>query len=247
MAIRIAMLENRLSYFWFLNIYTDEGDPILANPQFSLDHPFTPFDTDDEIEDMNVKARALISTCCRDILTVGTRQPSRMLDGVSGDEFEFDRLADLAPRDTFVTFTHRTVFDFLQTPEMHRLLSEHVPPHFEDRMVAVHLEIAQWKLADPGRSLSAGGCGIGLCEMLGYGASAGDAHLKLPGELASIVENLAIAYLERTEDHAFSSSSTSELMADNVKRLVCHLARYSIQGWDTPRAAAPSITASGRY
>ncbi|KAI7434372.1 hypothetical protein KC336_g3870 [Hortaea werneckii] len=228
MAIRIAMLENRLSYFWFLNIYTDGGDPVLANPQFSLDQPFTPFDTDDEIEAMNVKARALISTCCRDILIVGTRQPSRMLDGVSGDEFELDRLADLAPRDTFVTFTHRTVFDFLRTPEMHRLLSEHVPPHFENRIVAVHLEIAQWKLADPGRSLSAGGCGIALCEMLGYGASAGDAHLKLPGELASIVENLAIAYFERTEDHEFLSTSTSGLLADNVKRLVSHLARYDL-------------------
>ncbi|KAI7566973.1 hypothetical protein KC317_g5304 [Hortaea werneckii] len=228
MAIRIAMLENRLSYFWFLNIYTDEGDPVLANPQFSLVHHFTSFDSDDEIEAMNVKARALISTCCRDILTVGTRQPSRMLDGVSGDEYELDRLANLATRDTFVTFTHRTVFDFLRTPEMHRLLSKHVPPHFEDRMVAVHLEIAQWKLADPGRSLSAGGCGIALCEMLGYGASAGDAHLKLPGQLASIVENLAIAYLERTGDHAFSSSSTSGLLADNVKRLVCHLARYDL-------------------
>ncbi|KAI7487521.1 hypothetical protein KC351_g2585 [Hortaea werneckii] len=228
MAIRIAMLENRLSYFWFLNIYTDEGDPVLASPQFSLDHPFNPFDSDDEIEAMNVKARALMSTCCRDILTVGTRQPSRMLDGVSGDEFELDRLANLAPRDTFVTFTHRTVFDFLRTPEMHRLLSKHVPPHFEDRMVAVHLEIAQWKLADPGRSLSAGGCGIALCEMLGYGASAGDAHLKLPGELASIVENLAIAYFERTEDHEFLSTSTSGLLADNVKRLVCHLARYDL-------------------
>ncbi|KAI7285126.1 hypothetical protein KC345_g1902 [Hortaea werneckii] len=228
MAIRIAMLENRLSYFWFLNIYTDEGDPVLANPQFSLDYPFTSFDSDDEIEAINAKARALISTCCRDILTVGIRQPSRMLDGVSGDEFELDRLANLPPRDTFVTFTHRTVYDFLQTPEMHRLLSEQVPPHFEDRLVAVHLEIAQWKLAEPGRSLSAGGCGIALCEMLGYGASAGDAHLKLPGQLARIVEDLAIAYLERTEDHAFPSTSTSGLLADNVKRLVCHLARYGL-------------------
>ncbi|RMZ30420.1 hypothetical protein D0859_05474 [Hortaea werneckii] len=228
MAIRIAMLENRLSYFWFLNTYTDEGDPVLADPQFSLDLPFTPFDKDDEIEAMNVKARALISTCCRDILTVGTRQPSRMLDGVSGDEFELDRLANLAPRDTFVTFTHRTVFDFLRTPEMHRLLSEHVPPHFEDRIVAVHLELAQWKLAEPGRSLSAGGCGIALCEMLGYGASAEDAHLKLPGKLASVVEDLAIYYLERTENQAFSSTSTSGLLADNVKRLVCHLARYDL-------------------
>ncbi|KAI7512487.1 hypothetical protein KC347_g2388 [Hortaea werneckii] len=228
MAIRIATHENRLSYFWFLNIYTDEGDSVLADPQFSLDLPFTPFDTDDEIEAMNVKARALISTCCRDILTVGTRQPSRMLDGVSGDESELDRLANLAPRDAFVTFTHRTVFDFLRTPEMHRLLSEHVPPHFEDRIVAVHLELAQWKLAEPGRSLSAGGCGIALCEMLGYGASAGDAHLKLPGKLASVVEDLAISYLELTENQASSSSSTSGLLADNVKRLACHLARYDL-------------------
>ncbi|KAI7240000.1 hypothetical protein KC330_g1521 [Hortaea werneckii] len=152
MAIRMAMLENRLSYFWFLSIYTDEGDPVLANPRFSLDTSFILFDTDEEIEAMNLKARALISTCCRDILTVGTRQPSRMLDGISGDEFELDRLANLPPRDTFVTFTHRTIFDFLQTPEMHRLLSEHVPPHFEDRIVAVHLEIAQWSslmLGDP--------------------------------------------------------------------------------------------------
>ncbi|KAI6853366.1 hypothetical protein KC350_g3 [Hortaea werneckii] len=193
MAIRIAMLENRLSYFWFLNIYTDGGDPVLANPQFSLDQPFTPFDTDDEIEAMNVKARALISTCCRDILIVGTRQPSRMLDGVSGDEFELDRLADLAPRDTFVTFTHRTVFDFLRTPEMHRLLSEHVPPHFENRIVGAELHCA-----------------------------------KCSGELASIVENLAIAYFERTEDHEFLSTSTSGLLADNVKRLVSHLARYDL-------------------
>ncbi|KAI7196684.1 hypothetical protein KC316_g4818 [Hortaea werneckii] len=234
-AIRMAMLENRLSYFWFLSIYTDEGDPVLANPRFSLDTSFTLFDTDEEIEAMNLKARALISTCCRDILTVGTRQPSRMLDGVSGDEFEMDRLAKLSPRDTFVTFTHRTVFDFLQTPEMHRLLSEHAPPHFEDRIIAIHLEIAQWKLADPGRSLSAGGCGIALCEMLGYGASAGDAYLKLPGGLASIVENLAIAYLERTEGFSsfslFSSStlnSTSALLAESVKRLLCHLARYDL-------------------
>ncbi|KAI7215798.1 hypothetical protein KC333_g5225 [Hortaea werneckii] len=235
MAIRMAMLENRLSYFWFLSIYTDEGDPVLANPRFSLDTYFTLFDNDDEIEAMNLKARALISTCCRDILTVGTRQPSRMLDGISGDEFELDRLANLPPRDTFVTFTHRTVFDFLQTPEMRRLLSEHMPPHFEDRIVAVHLEIAQWKLADRGRSLSAGGCGIALCEMLGYGASAGDAYLKLPGGLASIVENLAIAYLERTEglsSFPFSSSSTlnstSALLAESVKRLISHLARYDL-------------------
>ena len=111
---------------------------------------------------------------------------------------------------------------------MHRLLSEHVPPHFEDRIVAVHLELAQWKLAEPGRSLSAGGCGIALCEMLGYGASAEDAHLKLPGKLASVVEDLAIYYLERTENQAFSSTSTSGLLADNVKRLVCHLARYDL-------------------
>ncbi|KAI7660646.1 hypothetical protein KC318_g9952 [Hortaea werneckii] len=233
MAIRMAMLENRLSYFWFLSIYTDEGDPVLASPRFSLDTSFTPSDTDQEIETMNLKARALLSTCCRDILNVGTRQPSRMLDGISGDEFQLDRIANLSPRDTFVTFTHRTVFDFLQTPEMRQLLSEHVPPHFEDRIVAVHLEIAQWKLADPGRCLSAGGCGIALYEVLGYGASPEDAHLKLPGGLASIVENLAIAYLERTEGFSCSSPSSSitatpALLAENVKRLICHLARYDL-------------------
>jgi hypothetical protein len=48
---------------------------------------------------------------------------------------------------TPIELTHRTVFDYLHTPEMQVLLSEHTPNHFEDIQFPNDLSIAACKMA----------------------------------------------------------------------------------------------------
>jgi hypothetical protein len=89
--------------------------------------------TPDELNKIIQKTFAFLRGCRRDLLDCPLRSASE--PGYNWDDFI----------STAIELTHRTVFDYLHTPEMQVLLSEHTPNHFKDAHFLQNLDVAACK------------------------------------------------------------------------------------------------------
>jgi hypothetical protein len=127
MALSIALRKDRqasVCHFALLCNYMDSGESWLTDPGFASNLPCVTT-TPDEAEKIAQKTHAFLRGCCRDLLVVSNR---------------WDHLI-YKP----VDFTHRTVFDYLRTPEMQVLLNKHAPDHFQDALFQDKLDVAACK------------------------------------------------------------------------------------------------------
>jgi hypothetical protein len=135
MALSIALREDRRTYvchFALLCNYMDSGRSWLTDPGFVSNLPCVTI-TPDELDKIIQKTFAFLRGCCRDLLDCPLRSASE--PGYNWDDFI----------NTAIELTHRTVFDYLHTPEMQVLLSEHTPNHFKDAHFLQNLDVAACK------------------------------------------------------------------------------------------------------
>jgi hypothetical protein len=131
MALSIALLPiSSWSYFALLCNYMDTGASWLTDPDFVSALPCTTI-TRDELNKIIRRTATFLRGCCRDILDCDIRH------GLGWPEFL---------NESSVTFVHRTVFDYLHTPEMQLLLGERTPSHFKDALFSVGLDAAACKM-----------------------------------------------------------------------------------------------------
>jgi hypothetical protein len=136
MALSIAMLPHStvsLCHFALLCNYTDSGRSWLIDPNFVSNLPYTTI-TPTGLAEITEQTINFLGICCRDILCC-REAPIREPDQWS--------IFLACPR---VTFVHRTVFDYLHTPEMQLLLDEHTPSHFKNALFETKLRIAACKM-----------------------------------------------------------------------------------------------------
>jgi hypothetical protein len=137
MALSIALREDAvfLRDFALLCNYMDSGLSWLTDPGFASNLPCVTI-TPDEGNKIIQKTFALLRGPCRDLLDYSIYSPG---------------YHNMDHRSTVITFTHRTVFDYLHTPEMQVLLSEHTPNHFKDAHFPHNMKVAACKtiMADP--------------------------------------------------------------------------------------------------
>jgi hypothetical protein len=130
MAISLALMRNnRLIYFTLLCNYQDSGISWLADPRFVSDMPFTTI-TPDELDDIVCNTTTFIRVCGKDILQC------KMTRECGSHEFLTHES---------VSFVHRTVWDYLHTPEMELLLDKHTPGHFKDALFHSGMAVATCK------------------------------------------------------------------------------------------------------
>ena len=138
MALSIAILDEsigtRLCHYALLCKYMDTGLPWLTDPQFVSNLPCTTM-TPDGLGVVTRKTIEFIRGSCKDILHCCLATPGALRS-------EFNRFFD----EPVVTFVHRTMFDYLHTPEMQLLLDEHTPRHFKDALFCEGLQIATCKV-----------------------------------------------------------------------------------------------------
>ena len=96
------------------------------NPSFALEAPMTPWSID-EIRERCTRTRIRVMARCTDLLELST---------VSGD-------GELA--DSRVDFLHRTVHDFLQTRNIHSLLTERAGKTFDTNLYLCNATLSQMK------------------------------------------------------------------------------------------------------
>lgn len=130
MALWIALLDDstNLCHFALLCNYKDSGVPWVTDPEFVKNLPYTMVRLD-EVTQIACKTANFLAICCRDIL------------GCSSYDLE-QKWSDTSR----VNFVHRTVFDYLHTPEMQLLLDEHIPDHFKDSHFFNSLDVAACKM-----------------------------------------------------------------------------------------------------
>jgi hypothetical protein len=138
MALSIAILDEsigtRLCHYALLCKYMDTGLPWLTGPQFVSNLPCTTM-TPDGLSVVTRKTIEFIRGSYRDILQCSLATPGALRS-------EFNRFFD----EPVVTFVHRTMFDYLHTPEMQLLLDDYTPRHFKDALFCESLQIATCKV-----------------------------------------------------------------------------------------------------
>jgi hypothetical protein len=137
MALSIALREDEvfLRDFALLCNYMDCGLSWLTDRGFASNLPCVTI-TPDEGNKIVQKTFALLRGPCRDLLDYSQLSP-----GYHAMDFMC----------TTIAFTHRTIFDYLHTPEMQVLLGEHTPNHFKDAHFPHNMKVAACKtvMADP--------------------------------------------------------------------------------------------------
>lgn len=139
MALSVALLPTGglryLRRFALLCEYMDTGVSWLTDPDFASNSPYTIF-TPEDLAGTTRKITNFLRGCCRDILYVPP-QPSHVVGlGKEWHAFMY----------TTVDFSHRTMFDYLHTPEMQLLLDRHTPAHFKDDLLTLKLDVATCKM-----------------------------------------------------------------------------------------------------
>jgi hypothetical protein len=132
MALSIALREDRMArvcHFALLCNYMDSGQSWLTGPGFVSNLPCVTI-TPDELDKIGKKITAFLRGCCRDLLDCP-------LPSASIPVYEWYNFMEVS-----IEFTHRTVFDYLHTPEMQVLLSKHTPVHFKDAHFSYCLDVA---------------------------------------------------------------------------------------------------------
>ncbi|GAB7358624.1 hypothetical protein MBLNU230_g3854t1 [Neophaeotheca triangularis] len=141
MALKIALDGGFLCDFWMLRECSETGESMLVNPDFVFDTPITTHSVARK-QEMILETMEYLDTCCRDLLRFESKD--RMMR-----DWRAHRIAstiEMRFRRGLIEFSHRTVFDFLQTTDMLVLLRRHAPEHFFDASFAKRLEITRWKL-----------------------------------------------------------------------------------------------------
>jgi hypothetical protein len=140
MALSIALKEAgspnyiTLSHYALLCKYKDTGVLWLTDPDFASKMPCTTV-TPAELTAISRRTINFLRVSCRDILNCRMPGPTE-----PGREW-FEIVVEQAPID----FVHRTVFDYLHTPEMQLLLAKHTPDHFKDVWFPGDLDLAVCK------------------------------------------------------------------------------------------------------
>jgi hypothetical protein len=137
MALSIALTDPSnitLSHYALLCKYKDTGVPWLTDPDFASNMPCTTI-TPAEVTAISRRTINFLRVSCRDILNC------RMPDPTEPGRRWFHIIIDRAP----VDFVHRTMFDYLHTPEMQLLLAKHTPDRFKDAFFPRDLDLAVCK------------------------------------------------------------------------------------------------------
>lgn len=237
MVLKIASLAPlcSISDFTLVFQYTDSGVSWLTDPNFCSTLPCSTC-TLDELEDIIQKTAQRLNGCCRDLITCSSwcRPPViGVYDTVCTGRYHTAG---------FIKFTHRTIFDFLHTPEMQSTLERHIPKHFMEDSFQDQLRIAACKLAltdenarhsvfYPWQKLS-----LSIRGKLGGRYS----------HLAAITEEVALHQFETlTKSVALPVSPRQWLSEDVCTSLSIELSAYGLFSFtDTVMHLAPQLLAS---
>lgn len=182
MVLKLMLLgNNRLKDFWMLAGSSDHGGPPLLSPRFPYDTPF---------QDINwfyaplmvQKVRKFLTNCCNDFLTMPKA------DGLEAR----------------VTFSHRTMSDFLNTPDMRKTIDAHTPAHFQSPWLSAQIRIATWKWirTDGEPSVDRNACWSEMSDLL-----KATTEYHWPAELVAELETVAMEYWYRwPTDLTFNSA-----------------------------------------
>lgn len=110
--------------FWVLQRTDKNGEYTVKKPNFATSMK-TRFITESEFKGMIKATKKHINGCCKDFLTISERSNC----------------------EASVQFLHRTVYDFLSSDEMTKLLNEHVPTHWRNKMFLLNVALACVKVA----------------------------------------------------------------------------------------------------
>lgn len=133
MALSISLLPgsgNSWLPFWLLINSINGKAPSLEQPEFARKAPYHLCEHE-TVKTMMQNTESFIGESCRDILDTSVLRDS--IDHAEDQETTFYRS---------VSFTHRTIYDFLQTREMQGLLDKHTPSTFRDRYFHARIVIA---------------------------------------------------------------------------------------------------------
>jgi len=230
MALSIALLpmptgHRYLRRFALLCEYLDTGGSCLTDPKFAWNLPYNTV-TPQELVEITGKSTAFLQGCCRDILYVPP-QPSEI--AALGNEWHSFMY-------TTVDFSHRTMFDYLHTPEMQLLLNEHTPDHFKDALFLLKLDVAACKMVmiDPQGSFPTASwgqlksCAIVLVrEKNKHEQDTGVTHVPKILELAQLLEKACLFHLQATEGLSIATSS-QERIQHNCVTLSVELAMFGL-------------------
>jgi hypothetical protein len=240
MALWIALLDDHtaLRHYTLLCNYMDSGVSWVTDPAFVKNLPCTTVSSD-EVTQIARKTANFLTICCRDIL-----------------DYSSHKLGHEWSDSSCVTFIHRTVFDYLHTPEMQLLLNETVPGHFKDSHFFNSLDVAACKMLiiDPDDV----DCHVGNWHQLGDSAmrllnwddlqnnKAEIIHSWKAVKLAQILEEVSLYRLRAVQ--GLLTATSQELQGESqysCTSLSIHLAMHGLFAFtDTVMEMAPQLLGS---
>lgn len=229
MMIKIALLKTeRESWLsmWILLASLNQEIPSLLDKEHVYTMPYLPWD-EDTWRAMFVDTKKFVDRCCRDILSVHKNE-----DG----EYIFEGS---------VHFKHRSVFEFLHTPEIQKVLDIGIPDTFQNVLFDLRLAIAIAKVGhtsfnddDRARKESISLSGRTLSNALELArrkftpVDQGSTHGTNLLPLAREAERVAIKCLLEVGDSSFTPGASvnrwDELSLNSLKELCLELIRYDI-------------------
>jgi hypothetical protein len=123
--------------FWLLINSTNGKVPSLEVPGFALVAPYQVWDHE-SVKSMMQQTEVFLDECCRDILDTSSLQDMRRAAN--------NRPSNSVQAHTGISFTHRTIHDFLRTQGMQRLLDKHKPQSFHSENLELEVVLAGAKV-----------------------------------------------------------------------------------------------------
>ena len=144
MALKLATImqsykDKGIALYWLILICTDHD---ISQRDFYKVLRVRCVEGEDSIV-MHDNTKRILDQACKDILKKGPQLSRSIILDRSGT---IDRCS--------IEFSHRSMYDFLMTPEMQTLLNKHVPSHFLEDDFMLRLGIAYTKLQFPSAFLS---------------------------------------------------------------------------------------------
>ena len=156
-----GFIELRLIDIWLIRECFETGNVSLANPCFLSETSWETVGVTDAHAALQ-ETKGFLANCCKDIFrlpevhAIGECQQPAMSQRINkGHSSDRSRSTAFCQHgfDIFcripVELCHRTVYDFLRTPEMQALLDKHTPPHFRSSDMKYYMTMARWKIKFP--------------------------------------------------------------------------------------------------
>jgi hypothetical protein len=235
MALSIALLPQAghpWISFWLLINSMNGKAPSLEVPGFALVAPYQVWDHE-SVKIMMQQTEVFLDECCRDILDTSSLQDMRRAAN--------NRPSDSVQAHAGISFSHRTIHDFLRTQGMQRLLDKHKPQSFHSENFELQVVLAGVKVRLEGSNTT-------LTQAQDKAQCSESTREPVSTLSRILTDDVCAKVLRKLEERAQERTSTLSQLVEETEEVTMHyLLEVGQSLWDPTLEMIGRVKVNNRY